>query len=229
MKTNHKILFVEDDETLAFLTMDSLKENNYQFCHYTNGREAMDSIGQEDFDLAIFDVMLPDIDGFTLAEALRKKDVNIPILFLTAKSLKEDRLHGFEIGADDYLSKPFSIEELNYKIDIFLRRRNIIPNANRKTFQIGRYLFNFDQLTLSIGDDLQKMTHREAEILCLLAKNKGEIVSREEILEQIWGKNDYFHGRSLDVFISRLRKYVKGDDRVQITNIHGVGFKLLES
>ena len=222
------ILFVEDDKTLAFLTMDSLAKDGYIFHHYDNGQSAKEAIEAQEFDLAIFDVMLPEVDGFTLAKLLRQRDVNIPILFLTAKSLKEDRLSGFALGADDYLSKPFSIEELKFKIEIFLKRRNVVNNVGRKIYQIGSLVLNVPHLTLTSDEISKKLTHREAEILELLAKNKGNVVSREQILEMIWGKNDYFHGRSLDVFISRLRKYLRADEHVEISNIHGIGFKLLE-
>ncbi|MDH3652090.1 MAG: response regulator transcription factor, partial [Saprospiraceae bacterium] len=168
----------------------------------------------------------PEVDGFELAEAIRKRDLDVPILFLTAKSLKEDRLHGFELGGDDYIVKPFSIQELLYKIEVFLRRRKVFGMDHRQRFQIGDLDFDYANLLLIHDSHTRKLTQREADLLRYLCQSKNKLVKRSRILELIWGEDDYFMGRSLDVFISRLRKYLSADGRVEIENVHGVGFKL---
>ena len=168
------------------------------------------------------------MDGFTLAKEIRKRDTHIPILFLTAKSLKEDRIHGLRLGADDYITKPFSIEELILKVEVFLRRsRNITPMLDRTVLTVGKFELDHKNLSLVMGEDSRKLTQREADLLKFLIENKNQVVQRGMILEKIWGENDYFLGRSLDVFISRLRKYLKTDTTLKIENIHGVGFRLV--
>ncbi|MDX2135731.1 MAG: response regulator transcription factor [Saprospiraceae bacterium] len=222
------LLYVEDDESLSFVTRDNLELNGYRVTYCEDGKKALESIrsGQK-FDLCILDVMLPEVDGFTLAEEIRRRDEQVPILFLTAKSMKQDKIHGLTIGADDYITKPFSIEELLLKIDIFLRRSRYagILKANTPV-RIGAYLFDYPNLSLSFGDELpETLTQKEADLLKLFVENKNQVVKRSYILETIWGKDDYFLGRSLDVFISRLRKYMSQDERIKVENIHGVGFK----
>ena len=219
------LLYVEDDETLSFVTKDNLTLNGYQITHCINGHEAMAAFEKEQFDLCILDVMLPEIDGFALAQHIRKTDQEIPILFLTARSLKEDKLHGLRIGGDDYIVKPFSIEELILKIEIFLKRSKVFAAPVSNQFTIGQFNFNYENFTLHHEDQIRKLTKREADLLKYLIDHKDKVIERGHILETIWGENDYFLGRSLDVFISRLRKYLKADDRVKIENIHGVGFR----
>ena len=171
--------------------------------------------------------MLPEMDGFTLASEIRKRNVEIPIIFLTAKSLKEDKLHGLKLGGDDYLTKPFSIEELILKIEIFLRRSKLTDRVEApRAFAIGCYQFDYKNLGLQTDDFQKTLTQREADLLKLLLEHKNQVLKRSIILETIWGENDYFLGRSLDVFISRLRKYLKLDNKIKIENIHGVGFRL---
>lgn len=228
MASKAHILYIEDDEVLGFVTRDNLELNKYKVTHCTNGEEGFKTYKEGDFDLCIIDVMLPKMDGFTLAKEIRKRSQSIPILFLTAKSLKEDRIQGLQLGADDYITKPFSIEELILKIDIFLRRKSIQEVSNQTEFSIGNYTFEFDNLKLYSGDKEHKLTSREAELLKLLCENRPNILKRELILEKIWGQNDYFLGRSMDVFISRLRKYLKSDPNIKIENVHGVGFRLLD-
>ena len=221
------LLYVEDDESLSFVTRDNLELNGYEVSYCEDGKKALEVIhtGQK-FDLCILDVMLPEIDGFTLAEEIRKKDEQVPIIFLTAKSMKQDKIHGLTIGADDYITKPFSIEELLLKVDIFLRRTKYTTILKTNTpVTIGDYTFDYKNLNLSLGDESNTLTQKEADLLKLLCEHKNEVVKRSFILETIWGKDDYFLGRSLDVFISRLRKYLKEDPRVKVENIHGVGFK----
>jgi DNA-binding response OmpR family regulator len=167
--------------------------------------------------------MLPEIDGYALAETIRERNSQIPILFLTAKSLKDDRIHGLKLGADDYITKPFSIEELILKIDIFLKRSQV-SNSTVSVYTLGQYEFNHKNLSLKLGEEEKILTQKEADLLKLLAEHQNEVLKRSFILENVWGEDDYFLGRSLDVFISRLRKYLGKDDSLTIKNIHGVGF-----
>jgi len=225
--TKAHILYVEDDESLRFVTCDNLELNGYSVRLCEDGKQAMDLIksGQR-FDLCILDVILPEIDGFELAKAIRERDEQVPILFLSAKSMKQDRIHGLSIGADDYITKPFSIEELLLKIDIFLRRSKVNGNVQTdRPVMIGVYTFDYKNLSLSAEGYAETLTQKEADLLKLLFEHKNQVVKRSFILETIWGKDDYFLGRSLDVFISRLRKYLSKDERIKVENIHGVGFK----
>ena len=220
------LLYVEDDESLSFVTKDNLNLQGYQVTHCMDGKQALNVLKNEQFDLCILDVMLPEVDGFTIAQKIRKRDIETPILFLTAKSLKEDRIHGLKIGGDDYITKPFSIEELILKIEIFLRRSKVLsPNA-AQLIMLGKYQFDYPNLALRIEEDERRLTQREADLLKFFIEYKGQVLKRSEILEKIWGEDDYFLGRSLDVFISRLRKYLKEDTELKIENIHGVGFRL---
>jgi len=230
METKAKILYVEDDEVLAYVTKDNLELNNFAVVHCLNGKNALKTFKDEEFDLCLLDVMLPEMDGFTLAKEIRSRNQEIPLLFLTAKSLKEDKISGLQLGADDYITKPFSIEELILKIEIFLKRKFIISaSSTQDNFAIGNYNFEFSNLILKGPEDDKKLTQKEADLLKLLIEQKNQIVKRSTILERLWGKNDYFMGRSMDVFISRLRKYLKADSRLNIENIHGVGFRLNET
>ncbi len=222
------LLYVEDDESLSFVTRDNLELQGYKITHCIDGQQAMNVIQQQSFDLCILDVMLPETDGFTIAETIRKSDTEVPIIFLTARSLKEDRIHGLKLGADDYLTKPFSIEELILKIEVFLRRSKISGPGTQSVFAIGRqYEFDYKNLQLSHNSHPKILTQREADLLLLFVQHKNEILKRNIILEKLWGEDDFFMGRSLDVFISRLRKYLKGDASIKIENIHGVGFRLV--
>jgi DNA-binding response OmpR family regulator len=220
------LLYVEDDESLSFVTRDNLELQGYQITYCEDGKRAMETIKQNNFDLCILDVMLPDVDGFTIAEEIRKFNTQVPILFLTAKSMKEDRIKGLRLGADDYITKPFSIEELILKIEIFLRRSKIATPSVPTYLTIGNYLLDHKNLTLKYGESGKNLTQKEADLLKLFIENKNEVVKRSYILESLWGEDDYFLGRSLDVFISRLRKYLSQDPRIKIENIHSVGFKM---
>ena len=222
-----QILYVEDDETLAFLTNDALTDEGYEVNHYLNGADALKAFKKKTFDLCVLDVMLPVMDGFALAEKLWDLNTQVPIIFVTAKSMKEDRIKGLTIGADDYITKPFSIEELMLKINIFLKRRFIKTDLNQ-TVNIGASIFDFTNLTLDYNGDIKKLTQREGELMQQLYTNMNSVVSRKDLLERVWGKEDYFLGRSMDVFISRLRKHLSSDDSVHIENVHGVGFRLTD-
>jgi len=172
--------------------------------------------------------MLPEMDGYTLAEKIRAKNKEIPIIFLTAKSLKEDRIKGLQIGADDYITKPFSIEELILKIEVFLKRKYIHNEKQASKKNIGKYVFDHENLMLTIGETEKSLTQKEGDLLQLFTEYEDKIVKRNVILERLWGENDYFHGRSMDVFISRLRKYLKEDPTIKIENVHGVGFRFIK-
>ena len=226
---NAKLLYVEDDETLGFLTTDNLQREGYDIKHITNGQSALECIKSEQFDLCILDIMLPDVDGFAIAEKIRENDLQTPILFLSAKSMKEDRIKGLKLGADDYITKPFSIEELVLKIEVFLKRKSITGPDSRDKFQLASYSFDYRNLILENNEKQQKLTQREADLLRILVSDKNKIVKRSYILETLWGEDDYFMGRSLDVFISKLRKYLKEDSNISIENIHGVGFSFKEA
>jgi two-component system, OmpR family, response regulator VicR len=220
------LLYVEDDESLSFVTRDNLELQGYKITYCENGKDAMAVIKQETFDLCILDVMLPDVDGFTIAEEIRRFDTQVPILFLTAKSMKEDRIRGLKLGADDYITKPFSIEELILKIEIFLRRSKVSTPSVPTYLTVGNYLLDHKNLSLKFGDQSKNLTQKEADLLKMFLENKNEVIKRSNILETLWGEDDYFLGRSLDVFISRLRKYLSQDPRIKIENIHSVGFKM---
>lgn len=223
-----KLLYAEDDETLSFITKDHLELQGYDVHHCVTGAEAFEAYKKEKYDLCIFDVMLPEMDGFTLAENIRKRDQQIPILFLTAKSLKEDRIHGLKLGGDDYLTKPFSIEELILKIEIFLRRSRVFeaPTQEQEVL-ISTYKYLPLEYQLIRENNVRVLTQRESELLDFLVKHKNKVIKRSVILENLWGEDDYFMGRSLDVFISRLRKYMSEDPAIKIDNIHGIGFKFI--
>jgi DNA-binding response OmpR family regulator len=224
-----KILLVEDDEALRFIIKDNLEQRNYEVEVAEDGEIAMDLFQQNNFDLILLDVMLPKIDGFHVAETIRENNDQVPIIFLTARSMTEDKIKGLTIGGDDYIPKPFSMEELLLKIKIFLKRSQSMPieqpDEPSQKMVIGKFIFQPEELTLSLNGNARNLTLKEAELIKFFAENQNKVLSRNEILEKVWGSNDYFLGRSLDVFISRLRKYFKDDPSVKITNLHGIGFR----
>jgi DNA-binding response OmpR family regulator len=222
--TKYKILYAEDDETLAFLTKDNL-EQQYDVIHCADGESALNTFKTAHFDLCVFDIMMPKVDGFELAENIRKINADVPIIFLSAKTLKEDRIKGLRLGADDYLVKPFSIEELLLKIEIFLKRSQKNPISDKSIYTIGKY--QFDSKNYLVFTDVEKivLTQRESDLLKLFLDHKNVVLKREEILKSLWGDDDYFMGRSLDVFISRLRKIFSNENGIAIENLHGIGFK----
>ncbi len=227
--TSTKILYVEDDEALGFLTLDSLLMKGYAVDHFKDGATALQAFEEKaDYALCLFDVMLPKMDGFTLAEEVRKTNQHIPILFLTAKSMKEDKIKGLRLGADDYITKPYSMEELFLKIEVFLKRNTVSLNKTMEhIFYIGNCRLDYQNLLLHYPEGKpQKLTFKEAELICFFSKRINLITTKEEILQSLWKNDDYFSGRSLDVFISRLRKYFKPDPSIKLQNIYGVGFRL---
>lgn len=221
-----RILYVEDDETLAFLTADNL-EQHFDVTHVSNGKEAFELFCKENFDLCVLDIMLPDMDGFEIAQEIRNRNEEIPIIFLSAKTMKEDRIKGLRLGADDYLVKPYSIEELILKIEIFLNRSQKKVEKSNKNHTIGTFTFEPTNYSLKNENQQITLTEREATLLNLFVENKNTVLKREKILTELWGNDDYFSGRSLDVFISRLRKIFKDETHVRIENIPRVGFKLV--
>ncbi len=227
MNSLASILYVEDDETLQFITKENLQRKGYEIIACDDGVKAWELFLSHRFDLCILDVMLPRLDGFTLAKKIREHNQEVPIIFVTAKSLQEDKIEGLMLGADDYIIKPFSLAELALKIEIFLKRSKLMTNtlANKPLqITIGKYKLNLSNLVIFDGNEENRLTYREAELIRFFYENKGALLSREEILVAVWGENDYFAGRSLDVFISRLRKYFKDDSSISIENRHGVGF-----
>jgi DNA-binding response OmpR family regulator len=225
----YRILLAEDDNNLGKVLKDSLElEDNYVEL-FTDGDQAWKSFNKDDFDICILDVMMPLKDGFTLAKEIKKVAPNMPIIFLTAKSMKEDKLEGFRLGADDYMTKPFSFEELQLRIEAIMRRVDsaVLPSKTQTEFSIGKYKYIDNERALIIENESHKLTTKEAELLKLLAHNTNKIVDRDIALKTIWGNDNYFTGRSMDVYITKLRKYLKEDENIEIVNIHGQGFKLI--
>jgi DNA-binding response OmpR family regulator len=225
-----RILLVEDDPNLSMVLQDYLEMLGYNTLLTKNGEEGLAAFKKENFDMCILDVMMPKMDGFTLAEKIRKTDQAIPIIFLTAKSLKEDRIKGFQTGCDDYITKPFSTEELSLRIEAILRRcdpgNSPLNSESATEFSLGAYHFDAANMVLRLDGSSRTLTRKETALLSILAKNINQLVPREDILTEVWGNDDYFLGRSMDVFIAKLRKYLKGDPGISITNVHGAGFKL---
>jgi len=223
--TNPKLLLVEDDSTLGYILKEYLEMKNFAVTWAKNGLEGLAKFREEQVDLCIVDVMMPEMDGFTMAERIRQQGSDVPLLFLTAKSLKVDVLKGFSLGADDYIIKPVEEEELVARINAILRRTEH-PNEQQEIFEVGDYAFDSKNQKLTYNEEDKYLTEREAQLLRLLCLNKGNLLSRQYVLKNIWGKSDYFNRRSMDVFISKLRKYLSKDARIQITNVHGSGFIL---
>ena len=226
-KEETKILLIEDDQNLGGITTDYLTAKGFHCQWENNGESGYQAFVNDNFDIVILDVMMPIKDGFSTGEDIRGIDKNVPIIFLTAKSMKEDTLKGFEIGADDYITKPFNMEELIARINAVLKRTS---NKNENYYddvQIGKFVFNPKMQLLKLGEESVHLTTKEADLLKLLCKNQDEILERNHALKAVWGDDNYFNGRSMDVYIAKLRKYLKGDPSVKIINVHGRGFKLL--
>ena len=222
------ILLVEDDSNLGFVIQDNLRLKKFSVSLYTDGQMALKAFLNQSFDVCVLDVMLPKKDGFELAAEIRELNKTVPIIFLTAKSMTEDKIKGFKIGGDDYITKPFDFEELLLRIEAILKR-TITSTSEEKTsiFTLGEYTFNPDNQILKYDDEERKLTVKERDLLKLLCLQQGKILSRELTLKTIWGNDDYFSGRSMDVFISKLRKHLSRDERIKILNVHGVGFKMI--
>jgi two-component system OmpR family response regulator len=224
-----KILLVEDDANLGTLLKEYLEAKGYITTLAVNGKQGFDMFSKDKYNICILDVMMPVKDGYTLAKEIRAIDTNVPIVFLTAKSMKEDTIEGFNAGADDYITKPFSMEELQVRIKAILRRTEMKANVNndQAEFKIGNYKFDYPHQTLDLKGSQQKLTTKEADLLKLLCLHANDILDRNFALKAIWNDDNYFNGRSMDVYIAKLRKYLGGDPGVEIINVHGKGFKLL--
>lgn len=227
-ENNVKILLAEDDENLGSLLREYLIAKNFKTNLFVNGELALDGFKKEKYDICILDVMMPKMDGFTLAREIKKINVNVPFIFLTAKSLKDDVIEGFSLGADDYMTKPFSMEELLFRIKAILRRsnHNNKSDSNEK-YIIGEYEFDSQKQILKHADKEHKLTTKESDLLKLLCNNMNNVLERNFALKTIWQEDSYFNARSMDVYITKLRKYLKEDSSIQILNIHGKGYKLI--
>lgn len=222
-----RILLAEDDENLGLLLQEYLNAKNFETDLFGDGEKAFRSFEKNHYDICILDIMMPVKDGFTLAREIRMINSDIPIIFLTAKSMKEDVIEGFRIGADDYITKPFSMEELIFRIEAILRRTKSDGVDKQTVFKIGNYTFDSSKQLLLRGTEERKLTTKETELLRLLCLNKNRILERNFALKSIWFDDSYFNARSMDVYITKLRKYLKDDPNIQIMNIHGKGYKLI--
>jgi DNA-binding response OmpR family regulator len=220
-----KILLAEDDLNLGVLLVDYLEAEGFDVKLCRNGALALNAFRENIFDLCLLDVMMPELDGFSLAKIIKEKNKSIPVLFITARSMKEDKLKGYDLGADDYITKPFDEEELLWKIKAVIRR---LPGDRRENktdiMQIGKYIFDSNSRMLSINGKTKRVTAKESEILKYLHERRNKLIKREEMLKDLWGENDYFLGRSLDVFITKIRKYLNEDKTLNIENVFGTGF-----
>jgi DNA-binding response OmpR family regulator len=225
-----KILLIEDDPNLSEILKDYLEILGYDIVRCFDGLEGLSAFYRQSFDLCLLDVMMPKKDGFTLAEDIRKINKDIPIIFITARSFKEDRIQGFKVGCDDYICKPFSTEELSLRVQAVLKRcqTTLASKAfnDKEIFELGTFVFDYSNMVLKSNNAVQPLTRKEADLLHLLVINKNQLLKREVALKIVWGDDDYFIGRSMDVFITKLRKYLKDDPAVAIANVHGTGFKL---
>lgn len=223
------LLLVEDDANLGSLLQEFLIDKGFPTDLATDGQKGWQSFVDKEYDLCIFDVMMPKKDGFSLAKEVRMTGRDVPIIFLTAKSMKEDTMQGFRVGADDYVTKPFDREELLLRIEAILRRYKKQPDApeESKVFQVGQYTFDYDHQQLSAHDKSSRLTSKESELLKLFCQNLNQPISRSFALKTIWGDDSYFNARSMDVYITKLRKYLREDPNIQIMNLHGEGFKLM--
>lgn len=229
MNKKLKLFLLEDDQSFGSVMKAFLEMNDFYVRWIDDGKKAISNFRDEDFDLCILDVMLPNVDGFTVARDIKIINKDIPLIFLTAKTLKEDILQGFKLGADDYITKPFDTEILLCKIKAILNRNSSITDQNceNKEFAIGKYIFKYDIRTIFYETQEQKISPREAELLKLLIEHKNNVLPREKALKILWGDDNYFTTRSMDVFITKLRKYLKDDPNVQIMNIHSSGYRLV--
>jgi DNA-binding response OmpR family regulator len=226
-----KILLVEDDPNLGMLLQDYLQlKGKFEVVLCKDGEEGLRAFTKQSYDLLILDVMMPKKDGFTLGKEVRRINATVPIIFATAKGMIEDKTQAFNLGGDDYITKPFRIEELLLRINALLKRVNNSEKSEEEKqshFKVGRYEFDYTTQMISIGDSHQKLSTKEAELLRLLCLRKNEVLTREEALLNIWHDDNYFNGRSMDVFLSKIRKYLRDDTNVEIINVHGRGYKLL--
>jgi DNA-binding response OmpR family regulator len=228
MKNNVKILLAEDDKNLGNILKNYLEAKGFPTTLLPNGKDALEKFKSDNFEFCILDVMMPIMDGFTVAKEIRKIDAHVPILFLTAKNMQNDKIHGFEVGADDYLTKPFSMEELLLRIKAILKRtQSSVIKSEDNIYKFGKFTFDYNRQILYHDDKEEKLTSKEAELLKLFCDNINQVLDRTVALNKIWYGDSYFNARSMDVYITKLRKYLKDDPTVELINVHGVGFKLV--
>ena len=227
MDDNIKIMLCEDDENLGMLLREYLQAKGFSAELYPDGEAGYRAFMKQKYDICILDVMMPKKDGFTLAQEIRQANADVPIIFLTAKQLKEDILEGFKIGADDYITKPFSMEELVFRVEAILRRVRGKKNKESSVYRVGNFTFDTQKQLLTIGDKQTKLTTKENELLALLCSHANEILQRDFALKTSWIDDNYFNARSMDVYITKLRKHLKDDPQIEIINIHGKGYKLI--
>jgi two-component system, OmpR family, response regulator len=227
MKNKISVLLVEDDINLGTLLCEFLSVKGFIVDQAFNGAEGFELFSKNKYDICLIDVMMPKMDGFTLARKIRVIDKETPFLFLTAKSMLDDKIEGFKLGADDYVTKPFSMEELILRVNAIIKRtKKTEDEENHSTFGIGKYTFNYEKRILMLKDQEQKLTQKECELLNLLCINKNKVLERSEALTRIWKDDNYFTSRSMDVYITKLRGYLKQDESIELVNIHGTGYKL---
>jgi two-component system response regulator VicR len=229
--SKHRILLLEDDANLGQIVQEHLQMQGFEVTLRADGEDGLKAFAQGRFDLCLIDIMMPRKDGFTFAREVRQRNQQTPLIFLTAKSLREDRIEGFKIGCDDYITKPFSVEELLLRIQAVLRRTaaNAVTRSAQEAFDFGAFHFDSNRQMLTHGAKEHKLTAKESDLLRLLCLRMNQTLTREEALREVWGDENYFSGRSMDVFISRLRKYLRDDKRVEIMGVHGKGFRLIVS
>jgi DNA-binding response OmpR family regulator len=220
-----KVLLAEDDLSLGYVIKDNLQDAGYEVVLCPDGQTAIEKFDKTQYDICLLDVMMPNKDGFTVARKIRQQSDMIPILFLTAKSMEEDKIKGFLTGADDYITKPFSMQELLLRMDVFVRRTRKLQSDNIQQFTIGHLRFSYTDLKLHAAAETFTLTQKEADLLKFLCEHANHILKRDEVLLNVWGKDDYFLGRSMDVFMTKLRKYFKADPEIMLETIHGVGFR----
>lgn len=227
--TKNKILFVEDEQSLGLIVKESLETRGFDVHYCQDGKTGLRSFKEFKPDICLLDIMMPIKDGYTLAQDIRKIDKHVPIIFLTARSQSADVVKGFEVGANDYIKKPFSMEELIVRVKARLTDSTGLSelDSDQKSFTVGAYQFEYDKQTLVYQDTLKKLTHREAEILRLLCLNRNKVLERSTVLDKVWGDDNFFNARSMDVFITKLRKYLQSDSNVEILNVRGIGYKLI--
>jgi DNA-binding response OmpR family regulator len=226
MDKKTKVLVAEDDLQLGFIIKDNLEEQGYEVINCPDGEIAWDQFQKKQPDLCILDVNMPNRDGFSLAKKIRQRNDVVPILFLTAKSMEEDKLKAFEFGADDFITKPFSMKELISRMQVFIRRNKMLKPKNQKEYKIGKLRFFPEEMRILNGNEEILLTQKESQLLDFFCSNPNKILKREDILTSVWGKNDYFLGRSMDVFITKLRKILKVEPRIHIETIHQTGYRL---
>ncbi len=226
MQPKARVLLAEDDLSLGYVIKDNLEQEGYNVLLCADGEQALQYFQKGEFDICLLDIMMPARDGFSVAKKIRQKSDLIPILFITAKSMEEDKLKGFTSGADDYITKPFSMKELLMRMEVFLRRTKKLFSDQALEYKLGKMHFSYTDLKIYSGEEVSNLTQKEADLLKFLCEHPNHILKRDEVLLNVWGKDDYFLGRSMDVFVTKLRKHFKNDDSVNLETIHGVGFRL---